>query len=105
MMYIVCELTPVQMNNVNDSSVIDELGQGYFDSIRESIALDYGHQDDVHVLREIIRQLREMDTNYHVNGHLCEESRQMLRDNAHEMTVQRREYNMNGEVVPFNDQD
>jgi hypothetical protein len=29
----------------------------------------------------------------------------MLRDIAHEMTVQRREYNMNGEVVPFNDQD
>ena len=98
MMYIVCELTPVQMNNVNDSSKIDEHRRVYFDSIRESIALDYGHQEDVHVLREIIKKLREMDTNYHINGHLCEESRQMLRDIAHEQTVQRRLYNTEGVI-------
>ena len=98
MMYIVCELTPVQMNNVNDSSKIDEHRRVYFDSIRESIALDYGNQEDVHVLREIIKKLREMDTNYHINGHLCEESRQMLRDIAHEQTVQRRLYNTEGVI-------
>lgn len=98
MMYIVCELTPVQMNNVNDSSKIDEYSRVYFDSIRESIALDYGHQEDVHVLREVIKKLREMDTNYHINGHLCEESRQMLRDIAHEQTVQRRLYNTKGVI-------
>ena len=98
MIDIVCELTPVQMNNVNDSSGIDEAYREYFDGIRESIALEYGHQDDVHVLREIIKKLREMDTNYHINGHLCEESRQMLRDIAHEQTVQRHLYNTKGVI-------
>ena len=77
------------MNDINDSEM-SSVYQAYFDGINNMLSLDVGVQDDVHVLRDVINTLKEMDSNYTINGHLSEVSRLMLREIARDQMNTRR---------------